>query len=102
MDNYHAPWMNCNHIIFETFIHIKKYQSSSQVVGFQLMSTTGFEYRYKVILLGDVGVGKTSLFNRIKLDEFKENPSTIGSDVYKYSTKVGDDDVTVSCVIIHQ
>ena len=66
------------------------------------MAASSIEYNYKVILLGGVGVGKTALFNRIKLDEFHENvgtaPSTIGSDVYRFSTTIGDDKVNVSYV----
>ena len=31
------------------------------------------KHRYKIILLGDVGVGKTSLFNRITKDSFHDD-----------------------------
>jgi len=68
------------------------------------MAASSIEYNYKVILLGGVGVGKTSLFNRIKTDEFQENAtgtarSTVGSDVYNYSTTIGEDQLNVSCIL---
>ena len=37
------------------------------------------KHRYKIILLGDVSVGKTSLFNRIKTGKFHDNLSMFGS-----------------------
>ena len=59
------------------------------------------EYNYKIIMLGGVGVGKTSLFHRIKTDEFLEDVvgssrSTVGSDVYQYSATIGEDRLNVS------
>ena len=57
------------------------------------------DYRYKAIILGKVGVGKTSLFIRIRDDKFVEASaqSTVGgTDVFTYTTTVGEDRVTVS------
>ena len=64
------------------------------------------EYNYKIIMLGGVGVGKTSLFHRIKTDKFLEDVvgssrSTVGSDVYQYSTTIGEDRLNVSCIYYH-
>ena len=59
------------------------------------------DYRYKVIILGKVGVGKTSLFIRIRDDTFVETSaqSTVGgTDVFTYTTSVGEDRVTVSII----
>ena len=59
------------------------------------------DYRYKVIILGKVGVGKTSLFIRIRDDKFIETSaqSTVGgTDVFTYTTTVGEDRVTVSAL----
>lgn len=40
----------------------------------------------KLMLLGDVGVGKTSIANRLVFDEFEGNyKATVGSDIYQYS-----------------
>ena len=57
------------------------------------------KFNYKIILLGDVGVGKTSLFNRIRTGEFIEDYDS-GTSYYDniyYTTTVGDDEVNVSC-----
>lgn len=56
------------------------------------------EYKYKIVLLGAVGVGKTSIFNRLKTGKFTPNATegTMGTDVYNYTTKVGDDSIHVS------
>ena len=59
----------------------------------------GQQYYYKIVLLGDVGVGKTSLFNRIKTGRFVQVPATTvgqGADQYTYSTTIGDDSLNVS------
>ena len=43
----------------------------------------------KVCILGDFGVGKTSLVRRYVLNEFSEEyQSTVGVNVYKYSDEV--------------
>jgi len=57
------------------------------------------QYDYKIILLGDAGVGKTSLFNRIKTGRFYEGETTQGVDRYTYATTVGDDTLNVSCMV---
>ena len=58
----------------------------------------GQQYYYKIVLLGDIGVGKTSLFNRIKTDRFVQVSATIGqgADQYTYTTTIGDDSLNVS------
>ena len=53
---------------------------------------------YKIILLGEEGVGKTSLFNRIKSGKFYDShwqSTTGGLDCYQYSTTVDNDRVMV-------
>lgn len=58
------------------------------------------QYYYKIVLLGDAGVGKTSLFNRIKSGRFIETPTTVGgqgADQYMYTTTIGEDSLNVSC-----
>ena len=64
------------------------------------MATQQYKYKYKVILLGDAGVGKTSLFNRIKTGGkfYEVHATTQGADVYNYPTTVGDDSLKVSCL----
>ena len=60
----------------------------------------GSQYYYKIVLMGDPGVGKTSLFNRIKTNKFYQSPSTIeGADQFTYTTTIGDDSISVSCSI---
>ena len=57
------------------------------------------DFRYKIIILGKVGVGKTSLFIRIRDNKFVETssqPTIGGTDVFTYTTTVGEDRVTVS------
>ena len=59
----------------------------------------GSQYHYKIVLLGDVGVGKTSLFTRIKTDKFYQSQTTIGiegADQFTYTTTIGDDSLSVS------
>lgn len=53
-------------------------------------------HRYNIILLGEVGVGKTSLFNRIKTGRFHENQSTLGEECYEKSMMVEGDEIRVS------
>ncbi|ESL06821.1 small Rab GTP binding protein [Trypanosoma rangeli SC58] len=51
--------------------------------------------KYKVVLLGDSGVGKTSLVQRLVKDEWNENQnSTVGASFFRYSFPV--DDVSVN------
>ena len=57
------------------------------------------QYEYKIILLGEAGVGKTSLFTRIKTGRFNTVQTTIGTqgtDVHVHYTSVGDDPINVS------
>ena len=59
------------------------------------------QYHYKIILLGDAGVGKTTLFNRIKTGKFIQSTEatvgTQGADQYVHTTTIGDDSLNVSC-----
>ena len=56
------------------------------------------DYKYKIILLGAVGVGKTSIFNRLKTGKFVPNSTeqTHGTDIYNYTMTVGNDRIKVS------
>lgn len=56
------------------------------------------QHYYKIVLLGDVGVGKTSIFNRIKTDRFIQSSTTVGpgTDQYTHTTTIGEDSVIVS------
>ena len=56
--------------------------------------------RYNIILLGDVSVGKTSLFNRIKTGRFHENQSTLGEECFEKIMTVDGDQVRVSQYMI--
>ena len=64
----------------------------------------GGEFRYKVILLGNHGVGKTSIFRRIKDDTFfdQKTETTLGGiDIHQMTRKVGNDTIVVSvCVCV--
>ncbi|KEG05975.1 small Rab GTP binding protein [Trypanosoma grayi] len=47
--------------------------------------------KYKVVLLGDSGVGKSSLVQRLVKDEWNENQnSTVGASFFRYSCPVDD------------
>lgn len=47
--------------------------------------------KYKVVLLGDSGVGKSSLVQRLAKDEWNENQnSTVGASFFRYSCPVED------------
>ncbi|GIY65321.1 ras-related protein Rab-18 [Caerostris darwini] len=51
---------------------------------------------FKLILLGDYNVGKTSIFCRFKDNDFKENTKlTLGTDNYKKIIEVGGQNVTL-------
>jgi len=58
------------------------------------------QYEYKIILLGEAGVGKTSLFNRIKTGRFHDGQSTQGADRHTYTTTIGDDTINVSTIAL--
>lgn len=51
---------------------------------------------YNVILLGEVGVGKTSLFNRIKTGRFHEHQSTLGEERIEKRMIIEGDQLRVS------
>ena len=56
-----------------------------------MMNTT-----YKILVVGDVGVGKSCFLLRFADDIFSENPlSTIGVDSKKQSVRLGDQDITL-------
>ena len=58
---------------------------------------TDFEYSFKVILVGDTGVGKTSVIKRIELNKFDETHSvTLGGDFVKIFYWVNHQKVKVS------
>ena len=52
---------------------------------------------YKIVLLGELGVGKTSIFKRLKDNEFDENvTTTTGIDSCTKQLTVDGQQVTVS------
>ena len=52
---------------------------------------------FKVILLGEAGVGKTAIFHRAKDNSFLDRgKNTVGIDSFSMYIKVGDQQVTVS------
>ena len=56
---------------------------------------------FKVILLGEAGVGKTSIFYRAKENSFlQQRKNTVGIDSFSMYIKVGDQQVTVSEVSV--
>ena len=47
------------------------------------------DYNFKIILIGDSGVGKSSLIKRISKDDFQnEHNSTIGCELSTFITKI--------------
>ena len=56
------------------------------------------QHYYKIVLLGDVGVGKTSIFNRLKTGRFIQPSTTVGqgTDQFVYTTTIGEDSLIVS------
>lgn len=54
------------------------------------------QYRYNIILLGDEGVGKSSLFNRIRTGKFHQNQSTLGQDNCEKQMTLEGDQIRVS------
>lgn len=58
---------------------------------------------FKLILLGDYNVGKSSIFCRFKSNIFKENTkSTIGTDNFAKSFEIDSQNVTVSSACFFQ
>ena len=53
-------------------------------------------YVFKVVLVGEVGVGKTSTFVRLKDNRFFDAKSTIGIDKYEFTQEVNGVVVKVS------
>lgn len=57
---------------------------------------------FKVILLGEAGVGKTAIFHRAKENSFSDDrKSTVGIDSFSLYVKVGDQQVTVSGIKLY-
>ena len=49
------------------------------------------EITFKLIIIGDIGVGKSTIINTLVNGKFKENyQATIGFDIFKYRSKVED------------
>ena len=49
------------------------------------------EQFFKLIIIGDIGTGKSSIINSLVKGKFKENyQATIGFDIFKYTRKVND------------
>ena len=63
--------------------------------------TSSQQYSYNLALLGDHGVGKTSLFNRMKTGEFIEvhTLSSRDGESWCYTTTLGDDTVKVRLIL---
>jgi len=60
------------------------------------MEGSEYNYLFKVVLIGDSGVGKSNLMTRYTQDEFsEESPSTIGVEFMTKSLKVENRDVKV-------
>ena len=52
--------------------------------------------RQKIIFVGDSGVGKTTMINRINNEEFKDlNESSVGIDYYSKNIKFGGEELTL-------
>ena len=61
-----------------------------------MATDSDFQYLFKVVLIGDSGVGKSNLMTRYTADEFNvESPSTIGVEFMTKSMKVDERDVKV-------
>jgi small GTP-binding protein len=55
---------------------------------------------YKIVVLGDFGVGKTSLIRRYVLDEFSdEYRATLGVHLYKHVDTLTDGNIDISLVV---
>ena len=46
------------------------------------MSTQGYDYVFKIVTLGESGIGKTSLINRFTYDTFEILSTTINGEFY--------------------
>ena len=46
------------------------------------MSTQGYDYAFKIVTLGESGIGKTSLINRFTYDTFETLSTTINGEFY--------------------
>lgn len=53
-----------------------------------------YKYKFKLIVLGDSGVGKSTMMYRLKNDKFWDDPvATIGIEYLQQTTKVNDDNI---------
>jgi small GTP-binding protein len=60
------------------------------------MGTPGTQYMFKVSIIGDYAVGKTSLIKRYTTDSFNEGyKATLGAAISTFKTKIDDDDVSL-------
>ena len=77
--------------------------SAAPTTSSQPMMAVHPDYMYKIILLGDSNVGKTSFFTRVKSGMFFEDPSfrlrTVDSLLYEM--EVDGTRVTVSYYVCH-
>ena len=46
------------------------------------MLTKGYDYVFKIVTLGESGIGKTSLINRFTYDTFETFSTTINGEFY--------------------
>ena len=61
---------------------------------------TDFDYLFKIVLIGDAGVGKTAIVHRFKYNTFVErHASTIGVDFTLKTMQVDDKKIKVSLPI---
>ena len=61
-------------------------------------SRNDFKYLFKILVIGDVGVGKTSLIRRFTKGYFAENiTSTVGVDVDSKIVNIHGDKVKLQC-----
>ncbi|KAL8609371.1 Ras-related protein Rab-43 [Nucella lapillus] len=57
------------------------YGNASKMMAYSMDSDDGFDYLFKIVLIGDAGVGKTCVVQRLKSGTYTENiSSTIGVD----------------------
>jgi len=73
----------------ENFHYIKQYVSPEIAARERLRITC--DYWFKVILIGDKSVGKTSIIGRAIYDEYDDyRPHSIGTECYNFGIRVGD------------
>lgn len=79
----------------------KKRKTTAEGEGEKIMediSRNDFKYLFKILVIGDVGVGKTSLIRRFTKGYFAENiSSTVGVDVDSKILNIHGDKVKLQC-----